>query len=1095
MVYKYNPGFLSDEDSIRSFVVRQKDFQIVLEVLNENSHASSNRHMLVVGPRGSGKSTLARRLVAELRTNASLAEVWHPVLLGEESYTVTSAGEFWLECVFQLAEQSNSPDTRARLEARYREIQLESNNTRLRELAIGVLTAFAAETRRRLLLVVENFNMIMEEQLGDHEGWTIRHALQNVSEIMLFATATRKFDQSADKALFEQFKVHELRPLTLPEIGTLWSSLTTEKIARGRTRPIQILTGGSPRLIAILADFAVNHSFKDLMGRLSSLIDQYTDYFKSQLDSLPPAERKVFVSVLEHWDPATTRQIAEEARMPVNATSSHLNRLRTRGAIQRRAADGSQYWEASERLFNLYYLMRRRGAPSSRVEALVKFMTVYYERDQLYQRATDLAKECNTLHPSMREDHYAALAQIARDFDDSRKAQLFSLTPPDFPKHFEAVMARTASTPGAAPIGPATLRKRIGDLIKKRQVGEALAVLAGGDFAKKQYAGLWAYVAMAVAFEEDNFSEAYSLLDKATDLNNESGVTRFVRGLLLKAQARYLEAVESFKQALDIDADDVVAWLELGETYEELFSLDQAEQAYRTAISKDATNANAWSSLGLLLARGENRIKEAEAALRRAVEIKPDDVNYLGQLGNFLLVEYAATAQAEDIAREILKRNPRDERAWNLLIRTLARANRSSDEIDIEFAAALRSLPAKNRARVREAYANYLNKIHEHQRAQQVLEEAVEEIPGSGFAWLRLARHLAGDSDKQTKALEAFGKALELSPTDSAAWIDFGTFLSKRTERDADAEEALRKATEVGPHECATWNALGAHLLRSSKGAEASECFQRAMAINPSCVCALGNYSDVLASQADGFHNVVKMVESFIQRVPTSPYPHLVLARHSLSAGRDRPSAVKHLLMALRKGFSAERLAPQFLDSLALDDAQGTIRSIDEYLAMAREGDDPRDALAWGLHEEHVQGELLRYAISLSKDAVSKFKDDWSSRHTLSTLLVDAGDIEAGLAEVPWLAEHVSEQPANIAEQALERFIELCIQIARSNRKRLLEVLLASRSKGAFEPLIVALKLGDGEEPSVAREVLEVARDIHSQIGNTDAGTRKGSLE
>jgi tetratricopeptide (TPR) repeat protein len=1094
MVYKYNPGFLSDEDSIRTFVVRQKDFQIVLEVLNENSHASANRHVLVIGPRGSGKSTLARRLVAELRTNASLAEIWYPVLLGEESYTVTSAGEFWLECVFQLAEQCTSSDVRAQLQARHREIQLERNNTRLRELAVGVITSFAAEMRRRILLVVENFNMIMEEQLGEHEGWTIRHALQNVPEIMLFATATKRFDQSSDKALFEQFKVHELRPLTMPEISTLWTSLTHEKIARERNRPIQILTGGSPRLIAILADFAVNHSFKDLMGRLSSLIDQYTDYFKSQLDSLPAAERKVFVSVLEHWDPATTRQIAEEARMPVNATSSHLNRLRMRGAIQKRAAAGSQHWEASERLFNLYYLMRRRGAPSSRVEALVRFMTVYYERDQLYQRATDLAKECSTLHPSMRDDHYAALARIAQSFDDNKKAHIFSLTPPDFPKHFEALIAPTTNTTGAPPMEPSTLRKRIHSLITKRKVRDALGLLAGGDFAKRQYAGLWAYVAMGIAFEEDNFEEGYSLLDKATRLDETSGVTWFVRGLLLKAQARYLEAVESFKKAIEIDADDAEAWLELGETYEELFNLEQAEEAYRAAISKEATNANAWSSLGLLLARREVKIKEAEAALRRAVELKPNDANYLGRLGNFLLVEYEATSQAEDIAREILKRDLQDERAWNLLIRTLSRAGRSPHEIDVEFSAALRSTPPKSRARVREAYAAHLDRIHEHDRAEEIRRESVKENPKSGFAWLRLARNLAPHEDKQPKALEAFSKALELSPTDPTAWMDFGSFLSKRTERDADAEEALRKASELGPNECATWNALGAHLLRSTRVAEASECFQRAMKINPGCVCALGNYSDALASQTGELQNIVKMVEAFIQRVPASPYPHIVLARHFASLGGDKPSAVKHLLTALNKGFSAERLTTQFLQSLTLEDTQRTVHDIEQYLAATKKDDAPRDALAWGMHQMQVKGDLLQYAISLSRDAVEKSRLDWSRRHTLAALLVDAGDIEEALAEVHWLAEHIPSQPVSVAEQALDNFIELCVELARSERNRLLDVLEASSSKDAFEPLMVALKLRDGEEPNVAREILEVARDIYNQIESTARGAHSASL-
>src|SRR5258706_2265871 len=103
------------------------------------------------------------------------------------------------------------------------------------------------------------------------------------------------------------------------------------------------------------------------MARVTSLIDQYTDYFKSQLDTLASSERKVFVTLLERWDPATTREISEASRIPVNNLSAYLTRLKARRAVQKIAASGIPYWHATQRLVNLYYLMRRRGVPSSRV--------------------------------------------------------------------------------------------------------------------------------------------------------------------------------------------------------------------------------------------------------------------------------------------------------------------------------------------------------------------------------------------------------------------------------------------------------------------------------------------------------------------------------------------------------------------------------------------------------------------------------------------------------------------------------------------------------------------------------------------------------
>ena len=51
--FKYNPGVLGDDELVRSFVVRHRCLDLILEALQENaSPNNSNRHLLVVGPRG-----------------------------------------------------------------------------------------------------------------------------------------------------------------------------------------------------------------------------------------------------------------------------------------------------------------------------------------------------------------------------------------------------------------------------------------------------------------------------------------------------------------------------------------------------------------------------------------------------------------------------------------------------------------------------------------------------------------------------------------------------------------------------------------------------------------------------------------------------------------------------------------------------------------------------------------------------------------------------------------------------------------------------------------------------------------------------------
>lgn len=372
---KYNPAFLTEGELVESFVVRHDDLETILQVIRENTGAV-NQHVLVIGPRGSGKTTLALRTVAEIRRSEALSTLWYPIVFGEESYQVTSPGEFWLEAIFHLAHQTKD----GRWEKTHEELRAEPVEERLRERALGQLLDFADAHGKRLLLVVENFNMLLADQFTDDDAWVLRHTLANESRIMILASAPARFDETENtgKAMFELFKQHVLHPLDTEECRAIWESVSGEEIDARRIRPIQILTGGNPRLLTIIAQFGARKSFQDLMADLLHLVDEHTEYFKSHLDSLPPVERKVYVALAEIWDPATARHVADEARLNVNKVSSLLRRLVDRGAVTASVLGGKRRYEVAERLGCIYCLMRRRGRDTPRIARLVQFLEGYY---------------------------------------------------------------------------------------------------------------------------------------------------------------------------------------------------------------------------------------------------------------------------------------------------------------------------------------------------------------------------------------------------------------------------------------------------------------------------------------------------------------------------------------------------------------------------------------------------------------------------------------------------------------------------------------------------------------------------------------------
>lgn len=361
-IRKFNPGiFQSDEDVKKQFVVREDDLQRVLKALRRHDS------VLVTGTRGSGKTMLLARVAAELRTDDEL----YPVRFMEESYEIMDLGDFWLETLFHLASETatQDPDLSQELTDAHEDLV---SRLRGEDSKAKVLEA-ARRMGRTLVLMVENLQDLWRDA-DDDFGSKLRKALQADRRILLLGTATEKFD-GLEQGLFQENI--DLNPLQTRDCKRLWKAVSGDEDVRDREiKPMEILTGGNPRLLVIVAQFARRRSLRDylaraeLMEELVGLIDEHTEYFRSHLQGLAKAERRVYLAVIDLWRPSTTPEIAARARMDVRAVSAMIGRLVRRKMVHAEklytAKDGSDRREEKEQI--VYLAVIGLGRPSTVAE-------------------------------------------------------------------------------------------------------------------------------------------------------------------------------------------------------------------------------------------------------------------------------------------------------------------------------------------------------------------------------------------------------------------------------------------------------------------------------------------------------------------------------------------------------------------------------------------------------------------------------------------------------------------------------------------------------------------------------------------------------
>ncbi len=425
---KFNPHLWGPDELRAIFVVRQIDLAQITDALRAAAPDRVPQHLLITGHRGMGKSTLLQRLALAIGEEPDLDARWLPLTFPEEQYTVRTLSEFWRNVLDALADalerRGASPVDLATLDAEVRRIGTLPGAA-AEAAALALLDAWVAQHHRGLVLLVDGSDLLLDalaqgEAVGQTDSalWRLRKALSHHAGLFWIGASYQALEAHHDygDAFHDFFALHELRPLSVAEMRTALLALARQFGAgRGlqgaaaeaemaaildarpeRLEALRLLSGGNPRTTVTLYELFAAGGDDSIQADLKRLLDIMTPLYKARMDALTDQPRKIFAHLMEQWHPVGVRELAAEAQIPNTTVSGQLSRLENEGLIEKAPLPGGAKrsgYQASERLFNVWYLMRHGSRRvRQRLAWAVEFMRLWFNRDELADLAGSRAR-------------------------------------------------------------------------------------------------------------------------------------------------------------------------------------------------------------------------------------------------------------------------------------------------------------------------------------------------------------------------------------------------------------------------------------------------------------------------------------------------------------------------------------------------------------------------------------------------------------------------------------------------------------------------------------------------------------------------------
>ncbi len=288
---------------------------------------------------------------------------------------------------------------------------------------------------------------------------------------------------------------------------------------------------------------------------------------------------------------------------------------------------------------------------------------------------------------------------------------------------------------------------------------------------------------------------------------------------------RVREALEGWVPMECVDADLAESELFRGRDLQQQGEFRGAIECYERAIAIDANNAIAYSNLGVIKQQlGE--FAEAIAHYRKALAIDPNLAETLSNLGS-ALADAGETAEAIAVYDRALSLNPNCAEA--LINLGLAR----EEQGDLVEAVNCYQQAIQVNPHCAEAYLNLGIALEEQGKLDEALvicQQAIQQFPANVDAHYNLGMVLYKQG-KFENAIACYQRVLSLKPDFLQALNNLGKAFEE-VGKLANAIECYHRAIELQPNNINSFNGLGNALQQQGKFTDAVACYSQGVELN-----------------------------------------------------------------------------------------------------------------------------------------------------------------------------------------------------------------------------------------------------------------------